>query len=423
MTPVISIFGIVFLSLLLAGTVLVVVFALIAFARFFGPPARRPDESAAREVNPRVFLAILSVATIIFVGIGAAAFIGDNRQNVATPTQPQPFTAVLPASIEETVPSAWDPVINDTVLLDPFTSRQDAVESLALRLTTLIEINPTEQPASYRVVSFTDHLDPRHATAQNDTAIAFAKAFQRINHDFIRVEFTLAPPAQADSDHIIQIVTGRQEQTGLKTISLAMKHEHGVIALSNEWTDAPWFLPDGDIQQCGLIEHPDGTTTLHGIYRTPRLAATKAEALDEAFAAAAADLGDRYAASENTRKNLQQTLHQHLHDTSEAISNVLTQTISRHYGQVYRTAVEIHLDLNTILDAATQLEQRNLDNDRDVKFTWFAVIALAGGIFLVYILLNIATQGYFGYTLTSVTFILIALAFGLALLRHLQTVQ
>lgn len=342
----------------------------------------------------------------------------DEHSHEASSPSPIIYQAALPT---HEAPSAWDPVLNDTLDINPHTSSEDAFRALAQNLTThlrIIPLTPDQKPTRYRVIT-------QDTSANNpllkDFAADFATAFQALNPRTVDVRF--ADPASKDTSSEVEqpettilFTTAPGSTSTAASVSVSVDRPEEPINLSTTWIQAPW-VHEGPYQQLTLVNNDDNTTTLHGVYRTPRLATTQSEAYDEALSAAATDLANRYAASRATRNDLQQAILTHLRNTPQAISNALTQTITNPYGTLYRSAVQLRINPDTLNLQASELEQIKISNQTSVRTTWFMLVATFMAIAVVYALLSLATQGYFGYTLGSTALLLITLAFAAAIAR------
>ncbi|WP_428389681.1 hypothetical protein [Mucisphaera sp.] len=160
-----------------------------------------------------------------------------------------------------------------------------------------------------------------------------------------------------------------------------------------------WAAVGGAMDGRVVTVHEDGEALVAGVFRTPRLAASAVVARRYALVEAAEAVAAAYAASEATEEALSGLLLDRLLADPGLVRREVTQEIRRPYGELYRSAVEVVLLESEIVASAAVLERKLLARGEAVGMTWAAMAAVLVGIVAVYLVLNVATQGYYGFTL------------------------
>ncbi|MEQ9452978.1 MAG: hypothetical protein RLN76_00115 [Phycisphaeraceae bacterium] len=301
--------------------------------------------------------------------------------------------------------SAWDPVVDASFEVWPHATEAAALRALGRRVSprmagelglesgALVWINPVREGPGLTTIQGLD-----------EAAKEFAGALGRVEPWRWETRVVLGHPRDDGTPTLV--FRGRvTEETfagttlpSLRTFGAIIERDHVKVAEVASYVDAAWAMP---IAGDGLrvIGEVGEAQRLRGVYRTHDLADSPASARRMALEAAADDLADRYAASRETLPKLRSRVLETLLDEPQLQLRSLTQEISRPYGELYRTATELEFPMDRLTRMASELEMKLLEREQSVTGTWAAVVGVIAAIVLAYLVLNVATQGYYTYTL------------------------
>ncbi|MEQ9461599.1 MAG: hypothetical protein RIG82_11680 [Phycisphaeraceae bacterium] len=306
---------------------------------------------------------------------------------------------------ETTRGSAWDPVVDASFEVWPHATEAAALRALGRRVSprmagelglesgALVRINPVEEGPGLRTIQGLDRA-----------AKEFAGALGRVEPWRWQTRVVLGHPRDDGTPTLV--FRGRvTEETfagttlpSLRTFGAIIERDHVKVAEVASFVDAAWVMPTaGDGLR--VIGEVGEAQRLRGVYRTHDLADSPASARRMALEAAADDLADRYAASRETLPKLRSRVLETLLDEPQLQLRSLTQEISRPYGELYRTATDLEFPMDRLTRMASELEMKLLEREQTVTGTWAAVVGVIAAIVLAYLVLSIATQGYYTYTL------------------------